>query len=215
VFAGSIELDWDDQTSNESPKYKVSARSDRSQNWSVVGVTDESRVTIPLTQGGAERWFEFRVVVLGADGSSLASTELRVEVLGIRISTTTSSTTTTSSVTVATRRDRMCTEAANGLPQLCTPSLMDLYGGYTTFVYVKYRDQTLLADRFALSHFNLYCNGSDRPYVITPSNEQGVTTYRLDVPASAISWCEMTAVAVDGQETGRSSRANIYPSNRG
>jgi len=96
-------------------------------------------------------------------------------------------------------------------PTVGRPTLLDLYGGFTTSVYVKYR--VPLRGREAISHYNLYCNGSSTPYQIPTQRDGSVQTYRLAVPAKNIDWCVMSAVSMDGTETETSPRAIIYPRN--
>jgi len=98
------------------------------------------------------------------------------------------------------------------LPTVSRPILLDLYGGYVTSVYVKYR--VPISGRGSLSHYNLYCNGSSSPYRIPTQQDGSVQTYRLEVPARNINWCVMSAVDTNGAETETGSRVNIYPRNR-
>jgi len=96
-------------------------------------------------------------------------------------------------------------------PAFSRPILLDLYGGYTNFVYVKYR--VPLIGRTIVDHYNLYCNGSDL-YLIPHQTKYSIDTYKLEVPAKNINYCYMTAVSIYGKETDPSSIVRIYPRNK-
>lgn len=96
-------------------------------------------------------------------------------------------------------------------PMFTRPILLDLYGGYTTSVYVKYRVPAV--GRNIVSHYNLYCDGKD-VYTIPTQTTFSIVTYRLAVPASKINYCHITAVSIYGKETYPSSIVRIYPRNK-
>lgn len=96
-------------------------------------------------------------------------------------------------------------------PTMTKPLLLDLYGGYKTAVYVKYRVPVI--GRTFVSYYNLYCD-KDQKYVIPHQNKYSIDTYKLDVPASTINMCYITAVSIYGKETTPSSFASIYPKNK-
>lgn len=96
-------------------------------------------------------------------------------------------------------------------PTMTKPLLLDLYGGYKTAVYVKYRVPVI--GRTFVSYYNLYCD-KNQTYVIPHQNKYSIDTYKLNVPASSINMCYMTAVSIYGKETTPSSFAHIYPKNK-
>jgi subtilisin family serine protease len=96
-------------------------------------------------------------------------------------------------------------------PTFTRPILLDLYGGYTTSVYVKYRVPAV--GRNIVSHYKLYCDGKD-VYTIPQQSTFSIITYRLDVPAKNINYCHITAVSIYGKETYPSSLVRIYPRNK-
>lgn len=99
-------------------------------------------------------------------------------------------------------------------PTMTRPILLDLYGGFTTFVYVKYRVPTVGAN--IVKHYNLYCTGSagSSVYQIPHQSVRRIEIYRLDVPARQIDWCTISAVSIYDRETPQSNRWNIFPRNR-
>lgn len=96
-------------------------------------------------------------------------------------------------------------------PTMTKPLLLDLYGGYKTFVYVKYR--VPVVGRNIVSYYNLYCDGNTK-YVIPHQTQWSIDTYKLEVPASQINRCHMTAVSIYGQESSPSAFSFIYPRNK-
>jgi subtilisin family serine protease len=99
-------------------------------------------------------------------------------------------------------------------PTFTRPILLDLYGGFTTFVYVKYRVPTVGAN--IVKHYNLYCTGvnGNSVYQIPHQSRWRIDTYKLDVPARQIDSCTITAVSIYDKETTPSIGANIFPRNR-
>ena len=96
-------------------------------------------------------------------------------------------------------------------PTFTRPILLDLYGGYTSSVYVKYRVPAI--GRNIVDHYNLYCDGKD-VYNIPQQTTYSIVTYRLDVPANKINYCHITATSIYGKETYPSSLVRIYPRNK-
>lgn len=95
------------------------------------------------------------------------------------------------------------------------PMLLDLYGGFSSVVYVKYRVPVI--GRQFVNYYNLYCDSRSigkTVYQIPHQTRWTIDTYRLDVPAKNIDNCYMTAISIYGQETPPSSRFNIYPRNK-
>ena len=96
-------------------------------------------------------------------------------------------------------------------PSFTRPILLDLYGGYTSSVYVKYRVPAF--GRNIVDHYNLYCDGKD-VYNIPQLTTYSINTYRLEVPANKINYCHITATSIYGKETYPSSLVRIYPRNK-
>ncbi len=96
-------------------------------------------------------------------------------------------------------------------PTFTRPILLDLYGGYTTSVYVKYRVPAV--GRNIVDYYKLYCDGKN-VYTIPHQTMYSIDNYRLAVPASQINYCYMTAVSIYGKETYPSSIVRIYPRNK-
>ncbi len=96
-------------------------------------------------------------------------------------------------------------------PTMTKPLLLDMYGGFKTFVYVKYR--VPVVGRNIVSYYNLYCDGNNK-YVIPHQTRWTIDTYKLEVPASQINYCYLTAVSIYGQESSPSSFSYIYPRNK-
>jgi subtilisin family serine protease len=96
-------------------------------------------------------------------------------------------------------------------PTFTRPILLDLYGGYTSSVYVKYRVPAV--GRNIVKHYNLYCDGKD-VYTIPQQTTYSIVTYRLAVPAKNINYCHITATSIYGKETYPSSLVRIYPRNK-
>jgi subtilisin family serine protease len=99
-------------------------------------------------------------------------------------------------------------------PTITRPILLDIYGGFTSFVYVKYR--VPVVGRDLIKHYNLYCTGvnGNSTYQIPHQSRWRIDNYKLNVPASQIDYCTMTAVSIYDKETQPSNRANIFPRNR-
>ena len=96
-------------------------------------------------------------------------------------------------------------------PTFTRPILLDLYGGYTSSVYVKYRVPAV--GRNIVKHYNLYCDGKD-VYTIPQQSTYSIITYRLNVPANNVNYCHITATSIYGKETYPSSLVRIYPRNK-
>ena len=96
-------------------------------------------------------------------------------------------------------------------PTFTRPILLDLYGGYTSSVYVKYRVPAV--GRNIVKHYNLYCDGKD-VYTIPQQSTYSIITYRLNVPANKVNYCHITATSIYGKETYPSSLVRIYPRNK-
>ncbi len=94
---------------------------------------------------------------------------------------------------------------------LTKPLLLDIYGGYKTFVYIKYRVPVI--GRNIVAYYNLYCDNINK-YVIPHQTRWSIDTYKLEVSASTINRCHMTAVSIYGQESSPSAFSFIYPANK-
>ncbi len=151
---------------------------------------------------------------LFSSGSPVVTTTTTTTTIKPPTTTTIPPTTTTlppSSTTTVTPSPTTTLPPPQFHPMFTRPILLDLYGGYTTSVYVKYRVPAV--GRNIVSHYNLYCNGKD-VYTIPTQTTFSIVTYRLAVPASKINYCHITAVSIYGKETYPSSIVRIYPRNK-
>ena len=151
---------------------------------------------------------------LFSSGSPVVTTTTTTTTIKPPTTTTIPPTTTTlppSSTTTVTPSPTTTLPPPQFHPMFTRPILLDLYGGYTTSVYVKYRVPAV--GRNIVSHYNLYCDGKD-VYTIPTQTAFSIVTYRLAVPASQINYCHITAVSIYGKETYPSSIVRIYPRNK-
>lgn len=133
------------------------------------------------------------------------------------IPSTTSTTTSSTSTTSTTTSTIPSTTSTLPLPintNISRPIMLDMYGGFTTAVLIKYK--TPAVGRNFVSHYNLYCvgkNGSST-YTIPHQTRWRIDRYFLSVSPTLIDTCYMTAVSLSGRESLPSNTVAIWPSNR-
>lgn len=153
--------------------------------------------------------------VLFSDGTPITTTTTvpSSSTTTVPVTTTTVPVTTTTVVSPTTTVPSPTTTLPKPpfYPTMTKPLLLDLYGGYKTFVYVKYRVPVI--GRNIVSHYNLYCDNNNK-YVIPHQTRWSIDTYKLEVSASEINRCYMTAVSIYGQESSPSAFSFIYPRNK-
>lgn len=151
---------------------------------------------------------------LFSDGSPAPTTTVPVTTSTVVTTTTTVPVTTTLPSPTTTAPPTVTTTTVVNPPfhpTVTKPLLLDLYGGYSSVVYVKYRVPVI--GRQYVNYYNLYCDGKD-VYQIPHQTRWSIDTYRLDVPASNINYCYMTAMSIYGKESYPSSIIRIYPRNK-
>jgi subtilisin family serine protease len=155
---------------------------------------------------------------LFSDGSPSPTTTVPVTTTTIPVTTTVPvttttvvSSTTTVPVTTTVPSPTTTLPVPPFHPTLTKPMLLDLYGGYSSVVYVKYRVPVI--GRQYVNYYNLYCDGKN-VYQIPHQTRWTIDTYRLDVPASNINYCYMTAMSIYGKESTPSTIIRIYPRNK-
>jgi subtilisin family serine protease len=91
------------------------------------------------------------------------------------------------------------------------PLLLEVNGLPKTYVWIKYRDPYM--NKSYISHYLLTCNGINQ-YTIPLQSRYSLHSYKLNVPASAIDYCYLQAVALNGSKTFPTTVKYIYPKNK-